>query len=195
MKLNTIAEIGQAHDGSIGILHSYIDALSKTGVDVIKFQMHFANEESSKYERFRVNFSYQDKSRFDYWKRMEFTQDQWIELKKHCDENKVEFLCTPFSIKAIKLLEKLNVKRYKIGSADLTNKLLLEHVCKTKKDIIISTGLSSIHEIDKTVSFLKQKKMNITILECLTKYPHSPNEVNLQNLNLYKKRYKCDGFI
>ncbi len=192
MKLNTIAEIGQAHDGSIGILHSYIDALSKTGVDVIKFQMHFANEESSKYERFRVNFSYQDKSRFDYWKRMELTQDQWLELKKHCDENKVEFLCTPFSIKAIKLLEKLNVKRYKIGSADLTNKLLLEHVCKTKKDIIISTGLSSIHEIDNTVSFLKQKKMNITILECLTKYPHSPNEVNLQNLNLYKKRYKCD---
>ena len=101
MKLNTIAEIGQAHDGSIGILHSYIDALSKTGVDVIKFQMHFANEESSKYERFRVNFSYQDKSRFDYWKRMEFTQDQWIELKSIAMKIRLSFYALPFQLKLL----------------------------------------------------------------------------------------------
>ena len=73
MSLKFIAEIGQAHDGSLGIAHSYIDAIAETGVDIIKWQTHIATAESSIYEPFRVNFSYEDKSRFDYWKRMEFT--------------------------------------------------------------------------------------------------------------------------
>ena len=72
-----IAEIGLAHDGSIGIAHSFVDALAETGVDVIKFQTHIAEAESSKYEKFRVNFSYKDKTRFDYWKRMEFSLNEW----------------------------------------------------------------------------------------------------------------------
>ena len=79
MKNNTyiIAEIGQAHDGSLGILHSYIDALSKTGIDAVKFQTHIAEAESSKHEPFRINFSYEDKSRYDYWKRMSFNLQEW----------------------------------------------------------------------------------------------------------------------
>ena len=80
-----IAEIGQAHDGSLGTVYAYIDALSKTGVDVIKFQMHIAEAESSIYEPFRVKFSKQDASRMDYWKRMEFTFEQWDGIKKHCE--------------------------------------------------------------------------------------------------------------
>ena len=68
-----IAEIGQAHEGSLGILHSYIDALAETGVNAIKFQTHIAHAESSLQEPFRVKFSYEDDTRFDYWKRMEFT--------------------------------------------------------------------------------------------------------------------------
>ena len=70
-KIYIIAEIAQAHDGSLGILHSYIDAVSKTGANAVKFQMHYADAESSTYEPFRVNFSYEDKNRFEYWKRME----------------------------------------------------------------------------------------------------------------------------
>jgi len=68
-----IAEIAQAHEGSLGIAHSYIDALAKTGVNAVKFQTHIADAESSEYENFRINFSYEDVTRFDYWKRMEFT--------------------------------------------------------------------------------------------------------------------------
>ena len=80
----TIAEIGQAHEGSLGIAHSYIDALSKTGVNVVKFQTHIAHAESSINESFRVNFSYEDNTRYDYWKRMEFTLEQWQGIKEHC---------------------------------------------------------------------------------------------------------------
>jgi len=81
-----IAEIAQAHDGSLGILHSYIDALATTGVDAVKFQTHIADAESSAYEPFRVKFSYEDTTRFDYWKRMEFTPEQWAGIKQHCDD-------------------------------------------------------------------------------------------------------------
>ena len=66
-KTFVIAEVGQAHDGSLGIAHSYIDALAGTGVDAIKFQTHIAEAESSKHEEFRVKFSYEDKTRYDYW--------------------------------------------------------------------------------------------------------------------------------
>lgn len=65
-----IAEIAQAHEGSLGIAHSYIDALATTGVDAVKFQTHIASAESSEFEEFRVKFSLEDKTRFDYWKRM-----------------------------------------------------------------------------------------------------------------------------
>ena len=78
MKTFILAEVGQAHDGSLGILHSYIDTLSQAGVDAVKFQMHIAEAESSEYEPFRVKFSYEDNSRYDYWKRMEFSLDQWL---------------------------------------------------------------------------------------------------------------------
>ena len=86
-----IAEIGQAHEGSIGIAHSYIDALSETGVNAIKFQTHIAEAESSPEEKFRTEFSYEDKCRMDYWKRMEFAFDQWVELKKHCELQNLYF--------------------------------------------------------------------------------------------------------
>ena len=82
--VNIIAEIGQAHEGSLGIAISYIDALADTGVDAVKFQVHIAEAESSIYEPFRVKFSQQDETRFDYWKRMEFTprtmEDSEIEM-------------------------------------------------------------------------------------------------------------------
>ena len=86
-----IAEIAQNHDGSLGMAHAYIDACSEIGVNAIKFQTHIASEESSFDDEFRVNFSYQDKSRYEYWKRMEFTKKEWLELKKHADEKKYYF--------------------------------------------------------------------------------------------------------
>ena len=105
-----IAEIGQAHEGSLGILHSYIDALANTGVDAIKFQTHIAQAESSEYEPFRVKFSYEDDTRYNYWKRMEFTLEQWKGIKKHCDEVGLEFISSPFSNMAVDWLEEIGVE-------------------------------------------------------------------------------------
>ena len=137
-----IAEIGQAHEGSLGILHSYIDAVSKTGVDAIKFQTHIAEAESSIHEPFRVKFSYEDDTRMDYWKRMEFSTEQWAGIKEHCDKCGIEFMSSPFSCAAIELLDKLEMKKFKVGSGEVSNFLLLEKIKQTGKDILLSSGMS-----------------------------------------------------
>lgn len=184
-----IAEIAQAHDGSLGILHSYIDAVAKTGVQAIKFQMHIAEAESSIHEPFRVKFSKEDATRYDYWKRMEFTLEQWKEIKTHCDEAGLDFICSPFSNMAVDWLEEVGVHTYKIGSGEVNNLLLLEKIAQTGKPIIISSGMSSFAELDVTVDFLRSKNANFSILQCTTAYPTQPEQYGLNVIAELKERY------
>ena len=184
-----IAEIAQAHDGSLGMAHAYIDAVAKTGCNAIKFQTHIAAAESSVHEPFRVKFSKQDHTRVEYWKRMEFTLEQWKDLKQHCDDVGLEFLSSPFSNAAVDLLEEVGVKRYKIGSGEVNNFVLLEKIAQTKKPVIISSGMSSFDELDKTVSFLKSRKVDYSILQCTTAYPTKPEQFGLNVIKELKNKY------
>ena len=186
-----IAEIAQAHDGSLGIAHSYIDALATAGVDAVKFQTHIAEAESSAFEPFRVKFSYEDNTRFDYWKRMEFSEEQWVGLKEHCDKVNIEFISSPFSNQAVDLLERVGVKRYKIGSGEITNYLLLEKVSRTKKPVILSSGMSSLTEIESSLSFLEGRGSDVSLLQCTTAYPTIPKEWGLNVLKEFKHRFSC----
>ena len=186
-----IAEIGQAHDGSLGLLHSLIEGAAKTGVDAVKFQVHIADAESSLLEPFRIKFSYQDQNRYEYWKRMELSEKDWIKIKKRCDDLGVEFLATPFSLAAVDLLETIGVKRYKIGSGDASNKLLLKKIVKTKKEIIISTGLGTLAELRTSTSFLNNEGLPYTILQCTTKYPTNSDEIGLEWLKILEKNFNC----
>ena len=185
-----IAEIAQAHEGSLGVAHSYIDALADTGVDAVKFQTHIAEAESSNQEKFRVNFSYEDVTRFDYWKRMEFTPEQWAGLKLHCEDKGMEFISSPFSIAAVQLLEKLNVNRYKIGSGELTNYLMLDAIARTKKPIILSSGMSDWNELDDTINFLKPYGNELSLLQCTTAYPTPPEKWGLTAIEEMRNRYQ-----
>jgi len=184
-----IAEIGQAHEGSLGIAHSYIDALAKTGVHAVKFQTHIAEAESSIFEPFRVKFSYEDQTRYDYWKRMEFTFEQWAGIKAHCEQVGLEFLSSPFSNAAVELLEKLGVKRYKIGSGEVNNFLMLDQIARTGKPIILSSGMSNYDELDLSVNFLKSRGAEIKILQCTTSYPTKPENWGLNVIPELKARY------
>lgn len=185
-----IVEIGQAHDGSLGIAHSFIDALAHTGINAIKFQTHIAEAESSSYESFRVNFSYEDNTRYDYWRRMEFSAEQWVGLKNHADDSGLEFMSSPFSIQAVELLEKLGVRRYKIGSGEVTNFLMLEKIARTGKPVLLSTGMSSYDELDESVSFFKKHRNDLAILQCNTEYPTPPERLGLNVITELKQRYK-----
>lgn len=184
-----IAEIAQAHDGSIGIAHSYIDALKHTGVDVVKFQTHIAAAESSDFEPFRTRFSYEDNTRYDYWKRMEFTTEQWAGLKKHCEDAGLEFLSSPFSIAAVELLEEINVSRYKIGSGEVSNTLMLEKIARTGKPVFISSGMSSLTELDQTIQFFNSYTNKLSVFQCTTAYPTKPEDWGLEMIETLKSRY------
>lgn len=186
-----IAEIGQAHDGSLGILHSLIDAAAATGVDAIKFQVHIAEAESSRFEPFRVKFSPVDATRFDYWKRMELSPSQWQEIKNRCESLGVEFLATPFSNAAVDLLEALSVVRYKVGSGDLTNPLMLEKLARTGKEIILSTGLCTYEEMDNAVAFLRKRGAAVALMQCTTKYPTTAPDIGLARIRQLRERYSC----
>ncbi|WP_207491892.1 N-acetylneuraminate synthase family protein [Aridibaculum aurantiacum] len=183
-----IAEIAQAHDGSIGILHSYIDALAATGVDAVKFQTHIAEAESSEFETFRIPFSYVDKTRFDYWNRMELTVAQWKEVKSHCDSVGLKFISSPFSCKAVDVLEEAGVSTYKIGSGEVTNHLLLQKIAATGKPVILSSGMSTLEDLDAAIDMLRSAA-SVAVLQCTTAYPTQPHQWGLQIINTLKNRY------
>jgi len=184
-----IAEIAQAHDGSLGILHSYIDALAATGIDAVKFQTHIAEAESSAHEPFRVKFSYEDATRYDYWKRMEFTEEQWAGIKQHCEDKGLEFMSSPFSNAAVDLLEGIGIKRYKVGSGEVSNHLLLHKIALTKKPVILSSGMSTWGELDAAVAIFQSQQIPVSVLQCISAYPAKPEQWGLHIINQLKERY------
>jgi len=186
-----IAEIGQAHDGSLGTAHAYIDAVAKTGVDAVKFQTHIAQAESTPAEKFRVNVFPQDATRFDYWRRMEFTPEQWAGLAEHARDRNLLFLSTPFSLEAVDLLERIRVPAWKVGSGDTSNFLLLERVAATKLPLLLSSGMSSWEEMDASIAWVKRFGSDFALMQCTTSYPCPPDKLGLNVLNEIQARYGC----
>lgn len=188
-QVDLIAEVAQAHDGSLGAAHAYVDAVAASGVGTIKFQVHVAEAESSEFEPFRVPFSRVDATRFDYWKRTSFTEEQWLGIRQHCDEAGIEFLASPFSIAAVELLERVEVARYKIGSGEVGNLLMLDRIAATGKPIILSSGLSSFEDLDLTIGHLRRQGAMLSLLQCTTSYPTRPEDVNLPAIPALRARY------
>lgn len=184
-----IAEVAQAHDGSLGFALSFIDLAKTVGAHAVKFQMHFAAIESSTAEPWRVKFSKQDETRFDYWKRMEFTPDQWMILKSHCDEVGLDFLCSPFSQFALDLLLDMDVKVFKVASGEVNNFLLLDSLDQKAEQIILSTGMSSEDEIAKAYSRISNPAERLVLMQCTSEYPTPLDAVNLNSLDHYRRQF------
>lgn len=187
-----IGEVAQAHDGSLGQAHAFIDAIAAAGADAVKFQTHIAAAESTPGEPWRVPFSRQDASRYDYWRRMEFTEPQWVELKKHAEDRNLKFLSSPFSLEAVELLSRVGVWAWKIASGELTNPHALAKMAETKRPFILSTGMSTFTEIDAAVAMVRRTGQHLTVLQCTSRYPCPPEEVGLNLLAEFRKRYDCD---
>ena len=186
-----IGEVAQAHDGSLGAAHAYIDAIAEAGADAVKFQTHLAAAESTAAEQWRVKFSYQDATRYDYWKRMEFTEEQWHGLAHHATERGLVFLSSPFSFEAVDLLERVGVPAWKIASGEVNNLPLFEKILATRKPILLSTGMSSLAEIDAAVAKIKQADLPFVVMQCHTAYPCPPEKIGLNMLQVFRERYAC----
>ena len=182
-----IAEVAQAHEGSLGMAHAYIDAAAKAGAGAIKFQTHIASSESTLDEPFRIKMSSQDKKRYDYWKRMEFTKIQWAELKNHAEEKNLLFLSSAFSKDAVDLLEELGMKYWKIASGQIFDEIVLKKILQTKKPLLLSTGMCSFKDLDKIVLQVKGSGNEFAIFQCTSSYPTSLKEIGINVLDEIKK--------
>lgn len=186
-----IAEIAQAHDGSLGTAHAYIEAAARAGAGAVKFQTHIADAESSPAEPWRVKFSLQDATRQDYWRRMEFTAEQWAGLKRHAEEKGLVFLSSAFSLQAVALLESLAVPAWKVASGEVTNTLLLDAMAATRKPVLLSSGMSTLAELDASVARVRAAGCPVAVFQCTTAYPCPPEKSGLNLVTEFAARFQC----
>ena len=186
-----IGEIAQAHDGSLGTAHAYIDAVADAGADAVKFQTHIAAAESTRSESWRVRFSSQDENRYEYWKRMEFTESQWLGLARHAESRGLFFLSSAFSAEAVDLLLKVGVPAWKVGAGEVTNLPLLEQMARTNKPVMLSSGMASWAELDAAVDTVRRFGAPVAVLQCTTAYPCPPERLGLNVIERLRERYGC----
>jgi N,N'-diacetyllegionaminate synthase len=185
-----IAEVGLAHDGSLGSAHAFIDAIADTGADAVKFQTHIAIAESSPGEPFRVDSFPQDENRYDYWQRTAFSESEWFELKQHAEDKNLIFMSTPFSIDAVQLLRRLGIKVWKVGSGETNNLLLLDELAIGKEPLLLSSGMSYMQELDTCVARLVGQDVPILLMQCTNRYPCPPEKLGLNMIPYYMERFK-----
>ena len=184
-----IAEIGSVHDGSFGNAKKMIDVAKNCGADIVKFQMHIAEHETLKNAPKPSYFA--EETRFDYFKRISFSDNQWRTLITHSKRRKIKFMCSVFSNKAFNKLYNFGVKNIKIPSGELNNLPLIKYISKKKDiNIFLSTGMSSWKEIDFAIKLLKKNK--VILMQCTSLYPCPDKSVGLNVITEMKKRYGKD---
>ncbi len=191
-RVAVIGEVAQAHDGSLGIAHAFVDAIADAGADAVKFQTHIAAAESRADEPWRVHFSYQDATRFQYWKRMEFDAEGWTGLRRHAEDRGLAFLSSPFSLEAVDLLRGIGVAAWKVASGEVDNPPLLDAVARTGQPVLLSSGMSGWAELDRAVARLRAAGAgSLAVLQCTSAYPVEPGRVGLNVLAEIRARYGC----
>lgn len=185
-KVFIIAEAGVNHNGSIELAKKLIDAAVDAGADAVKFQTFKAeklvskNTQKADYQKQTTDSS---ESQFDMLKKLELDLATHHELIAYCNEKKIMFLSTPFDHDSIELLHDLGLEIFKIPSGEITNLPYLRHIGKLGKQVILSTGMSDMGEIEDALDILTEagtKKENITVLHANTMYPTPMEDVNLR---------------
>jgi N,N'-diacetyllegionaminate synthase len=182
-----VAEIGSTHDGSVGIARNSIAVAASCGATAVKFQTHLAAAETTRNAPAPPFFNRE--SRFEYFERTAFTARVWRELLAHAHQAGVAFVCSPFSIEAVALLEDVGIDIYKIPSGEVTNLPLLHEVAQTKRPVMLSSGMSTWAELDAAVDALQGARDRLTVLQCTSMYPCPPERVGLNVLDQLRRRY------
>ncbi|MCR4909446.1 MAG: N-acetylneuraminate synthase family protein [Lachnospiraceae bacterium] len=186
-KRKIIAELGMTHDGSLGQAKAMIRAAAECGVDAVKLQTHISEAETIRNAPQPPYFKAEP--RYEYFKRTAFSMEQWRECRECAAENGVEFISSPFSIEAVKLLQELGTDAYKIPSGEITNIPYLEYLASCNVPIIISSGMSSLKELDECMEIFLNNNCNIVLMQCTSEYPCTPEKVGLNVLDLFREKY------
>lgn len=180
-----IAEAGVNHNGDINLAKKLIDKAAEAGVDAVKFQTwktELLVTKEAKQAAYQISNTKKEESQFEMLKRLELSYNEFSELKNYCDSKKILFLSTPDEIESANFLIELQ-DIFKIGSGELTNKPFLKHIGSLKKQIILSTGMGHLEEIEDALNVLIKagtQKEDITVLHANTQYPTPMEDVNLK---------------
>jgi N-acetylneuraminate synthase len=193
MKTYIIAEAGVNHNGDIKIAKRLIDVARHAGVDAVKFQSFKTDisvspaAEKSEYQK---KGTLKDESFYEMMKRLELGLNEHVELINYAQKKGITFLSTPSDKESVDLLEKLRVPIFKISSGNINNLPLLEHVARKGKPIILSTGRSTMKEVEEAVNTIfKSGNKEISLLHCVSVYPASFEDLNLRAINTLKKAF------
>ena len=185
-----IAEIGINHNGKLELAKKLIDVAVEAGADAVKFQKRSLKDLYRNDVLKNPNIESQGlEILIDVLNEVELKDSDYDELIKYCKEKTITFLCTPWDKPSVDFLEKFDLDAYKIASADLTNFPLLNYIYKTKKPLIVSTGMSSMDEIEKTVSFLNEKNVEFILLHCNSTYPAPLDTLNLKLIPILDSKF------
>lgn len=183
-----IAEIGINHNGDLDRAISIADKAILSGAEIIKHQTHIVDEEMS-VEAKKAIPGNSKLSIYEIMKKCTLSEEKEKKLMNYIINRKKIFISSPFSIAAANRLARFNVPAFKIGSGECNNYHFIEHICKFKKPIILSTGMNSISSIKKSVEIIKKNKIPLALLHCTNIYPTPPNLVRLDCIRQLKKAY------
>jgi len=190
-----IAEAGVNHNGSLDLAKKMIDAAVEAGADAVKFQTFKAEKVVSRYApkaEYQKQTTDKTESQLDMVRKLELDKVAHEKLLAYCHSRNIQFLSTPFDLESIDLLSKLGLEIFKIPSGEITNLPYLRKIGALKKEIILSTGMSDLGEIEKDLDVLTgagTKFKNITVLHCNTEYPTSMQDVNLKAMQTIKTAF------
>ncbi|EAK9947402.1 N-acetylneuraminate synthase [Campylobacter lari] len=195
-KVVIIAEAGVNHNGDINIAKKLIEMASKAGADYIKFQT-FKTElcisKNASKAHYQLQTTDKTESQFDMIKRLELNKQDHEILLEHCKKNHIKFLSTAFDLDSIDLLVELGIEFFKIPSGELTNLPYLRKIGRLNKQVVVSTGMATLGEIEKALNVLIEngtQREKITILHCNTEYPTPIEDVNLKAMQTLKEAFK-----
>ncbi|WP_455757131.1 N-acetylneuraminate synthase [Sulfurimonas sp.] len=197
MSVFIIAEAGVNHNGDVALAKKLIDVAKESGADAVKFQTFSAELSISKHTQkaaYQKKQTTEDETQFEMVKKLELTYDEFRELKNYCDEKNILFLSTPDEIESSDFLAELQYI-FKIGSAEINNLVLLRHIGKLNKKIILSTGMATMDEIETALNILTDAGTpinNITVLHATTEYPTLMSDVNLKAMLSIGKKFNVN---
>jgi sialic acid synthase SpsE len=181
-----VAEAGINHNGETALAAELVDAAAEAGADAIKFQTHFPEHEML---RDGATASYVGESLFDLLTRTALSKEAHVELRDRAQKKGIQFLSTPFSREAADFLETIGVPAFKTGSGELTHLPMQQHIARKGKPMIISTGMSTPEEIDRTVQAVRAAGAPFALMHCTSTYPTPFEHVQLGCIAALKERY------
>tara|TARA_B100000900_G_C20588514_1_gene720651 strand:+ start:283 stop:1128 length:846 start_codon:yes stop_codon:yes gene_type:complete len=188
-----IGEIGINHNGSLKLAKKLIELASESGFDAVKFQKRepdISTPENQKYKLRQTPWG--EMTYLDYKKKIEFGHKEFKEIRKFCKKKKIIWFASAWDMASQKFIRKYNLKYNKIASAMLTNLDLIEKVAEEKKLTFISTGMSTLKDIEKAIKIFKKKKCKYVLMHCVSTYPCPIENLNLKMILTLKKRFKCE---